>query len=1008
MPERGWKQLLAGWPWFQQEGAYPIAAYSEFMPPPRLGRKAYGNVDRLLFDDDDAWGWRVTEYEEAWELQPGLHTLAGEILKSLRHLGRGEAAHGISHRKLEANPYWPESLHGRGAPAHERYVILMPLALSRTQDDKGRVRWTLFGASEQGPARAFWRGMFRSPRQELPAEQALDFFRRLLAAVYREPTDKLADLRRAGLRVFAPADDRANDDWRVDRLPSWVNDLQWSQEQSLRGVRWLLTFEPFTRLPAGVQRAYLAGDLHLLPFPGSLLFWGCCNYRSLAGELPLGVQIPLLHLIERHEGPRGIRIPQSGWMHEPREGQPAPNRHGPLRNHFQRTHRWERIHRHEDALAVSKSEDKVAHVLFSAEADDVGLYGKPMARNSQIWTHDDHALLDGPRATRAQLQHAAEHVREGGLFGYRFLYPAMRVGRHEVYWHRPLVAYLAADDTPTVLADAPLGWLTAYDAERPKPARPIELWPRLARRPPHQTSIEIFDHEHDQHYRVTAINVRKLLDAWELFDRQPLPRAFARQLLTLPKEEGLDDWLASLPARASDSAAAGTLVEALRQCLEPDAKGSDAKDSDAAPQRGKPMRARAATKPQSLTFDRTARRSFETAYWRTIYKLAAGRYVNKDNADCVLDRKTRRRLVHHHRDLEALGDYLLQYYRRLVERKQMAGKALVGELPFYWKTDFDFEWSGGWSNNQQQISYERDLMVVIPGRDRSRAVIMADHYDTAYMEDVYGYSHGGHGPRLAAAGADDNHSATAALMLGAPVFLDLSRAGQLACDVWLVHLTGEEFPSDCLGARHLAQCLVEGTLRLRLPGGKQRDLSRTRVQGLYVLDMVAHNNDRNRDVFQICPGTSGEAMWLAYQAHEANRAWNLLSREWNQRPSRRGRSRGRRAADGKTLPETALHPHLQGEVRPTIDPRSTLYNTDGQIFSDAGVPVVLFMENYDINRKGYHDTHDTMENIDLDYGSAVAAIAIEAVARAATEKPIRSSEGNRFEKRGPSRPSTTR
>ena len=87
------------------------------------------------------------------------------------------------------------------------------------------------------------------------------------------------------------------------------------------------------------------------------------------------------------------------------------------------------------------------------------------------------------------------------------------------------------------------------------------------------------------------------------------------------------------------------------------------------------------------------------------------------------------------------------------------------------------------------------------------------------------------------------------------------------------------------------------------------------------------------------------------------------------------------------MPDTALHPQLNGEVRPTIDPRSTLYNTDGQIFSDAGVPVVLFMENYDINRKGYHDTHDTMENIDLDYGSAVAAIAIESVARAATRKP---------------------
>ncbi len=51
------------------------------------------------------------------------------------------------------------------------------------------------------------------------------------------------------------------------------------------------------------------------------------------------------------------------------------------------------------------------------------------------------------------------------------------------------------------------------------------------------------------------------------------------------------------------------------------------------------------------------------------------------------------------------------------------------------------------------------------------------------------------------------------------------------------------------------------------------------------------------------------------------------------------------------------------------------------------MPVVLFMENYDINRSGYHDSHDNMANIDLDYGAAVAAIAIEAVARAATEKP---------------------
>ena len=41
------------------------------------------------------------------------------------------------------------------------------------------------------------------------------------------------------------------------------------------------------------------------------------------------------------------------------------------------------------------------------------------------------------------------------------------------------------------------------------------------------------------------------------------------------------------------------------------------------------------------------------------------------------------------------------------------------------------------------------------------------------------------------------------------------------------------------------------------------------------------------------------------------------------------------------------------------------------------------MEDYDIDRQGYHDTHDTMALIDLDYGAALAAVVLETVARAA-------------------------
>jgi hypothetical protein len=48
------------------------------------------------------------------------------------------------------------------------------------------------------------------------------------------------------------------------------------------------------------------------------------------------------------------------------------------------------------------------------------------------------------------------------------------------------------------------------------------------------------------------------------------------------------------------------------------------------------------------------------------------------------------------------------------------------------------------------------------------------------------------------------------------------------------------------------------------------------------------------------------------------------------------------------------------------------------------------MEHYDISRTGYHDTNDTMKNIDLDYGAAACAITIESMARAASmeESPL--------------------
>lgn len=52
------------------------------------------------------------------------------------------------------------------------------------------------------------------------------------------------------------------------------------------------------------------------------------------------------------------------------------------------------------------------------------------------------------------------------------------------------------------------------------------------------------------------------------------------------------------------------------------------------------------------------------------------------------------------------------------------------------------------------------------------------------------------------------------------------------------------------------------------------------------------------------------------------------------------------------------------------------------------IPVVLFMENHDIRRSGYHDTEDT-RNFDLDDGAGLAAIAIESVAEAALAEAMK-------------------
>lgn len=899
--------------------------------------------------------------EEELELKPGIEHITMQIMHYIEKLGKGLTEYHISGhggQNLKDNPYWPPELAEQaGKLEHERFVSFLPLALSRTQDDKGRVRWTLFGSSEQGPEKTFWKSFFNGPNSEIAEKDSLSFISCIFKDAYDKNIDTWSALKELGFRIL-PSNGSVT-------LPAWTENFIIANQSSYNEVQFLLTFRPFTELPETVKQLYLSGKLALLPFPGSLVFWGMPTYRRLQKELPTAMQIPMLKLVSRHGGVGGLKVPQSGWLHEPRPGNHNDIHHELVKNTYHRTHRWQRVHTHEDELLSQPRVAGLTKVLFSTDLDSMGLYDKPMVKNCQLWTREFNLLIDGPKASPTKINRTEKVLAQGGLFGYRFLFPPMRVGKHEVYWHRPVVAFLSSKTGENeILSESLLGYITAYDTNSLDLANPIEIWPRLYKRRAHLMAIHDFNCKHDHYSHQTSFNIINLIDHWEKFGKKPLTRDFARNLLRFSYHTSLEHWLDDLPNHSKSQKIGLELKETIEKILEPIDKPK--------------------TIPPSLTYQITKERAFEEAWWNDIFYLAHGQFINKDNADCVQDEITKSQTTHHHRDLEQLGDYLITRHRDAIAKTGMEGKAFCGELPFDWNTDFAFDVFGGWKRNHEGHTYERNILVVIPGKNRKEAVVMGDHYDTAYMEDVYETDRGGSGARISANGADDNYSATATLLQAASIFLRMASENKLERDVWLLHLTGEEFPSDCMGARNFCQALVEKTMKLHLDKDNSIDLSGVRIVGTFVMDMIGHNRDNPRDIFQISPGKSLQSLKIAREAHIANIVWNANTHEWNKNADRHACHRGQRTVDGITIPATAKHLPLTGEVRTRFDPYSSIYNTDGQIFSDIGAPVVLFMENYDLHRTGYHDTKDTMENIDLDYGAALAAICIETAARVAT------------------------
>jgi len=71
-------------------------------------------------------------------------------------------------------------------------------------------------------------------------------------------------------------------------------------------------------------------------------------------------------------------------------------------------------------------------------------------------------------------------------------------------------------------------------------------------------------------------------------------------------------------------------------------------------------------------------------------------------------------------------------------------------------------------------------------------------------------------------------------------------------------------------------------------------------------------------------------------------------------------------------------------LRTRYDPRSYLYNTDGILFDDMGIPVVLINEHVNnlenLQKPGYHTSRDVYQLMDFSYATALAKTAIQSIA----------------------------
>jgi hypothetical protein len=176
------------------------------MPAPLVARKPTGALVGEARVAGDDHGWRITAREATHELEPGLAALAAALAPKLAAVLDDDAhTRGLSRDLIAGNRYLPD-VALPAASLSAPLIAVVGVALSRTQDDKGRVRWTLLGDRPR-PA-PFWAGFH--PARARPTSSTARRRRRRAGGADRRrvPPERAAARRRprpAGRRRSRPA-----------------------------------------------------------------------------------------------------------------------------------------------------------------------------------------------------------------------------------------------------------------------------------------------------------------------------------------------------------------------------------------------------------------------------------------------------------------------------------------------------------------------------------------------------------------------------------------------------------------------------------------------------------------------------------------------------------------------------------------------------------------------------------------------------------------------------------